>query len=120
LFAFCVADTLPFTPILGEPAHIDYTCPTTRYPIRVELAPDRVLDVDPAAAMISQVALYTTTDIRASICDHGHFFASPAAAEPWRQAHPDGQVLGVSEFFDIALSTAHELGWTCSQPPLRD
>lgn len=111
LFAFCAADTLLFTPILREPAHVESTCPTTGQPIRIELAPDRVLDIDPAAAVVSQVALCPTTDIRASICDHGHFFACPAAAEPWRQAHPNGQVLGVGEFFDIALSAASELGW---------
>ncbi|HEX4225700.1 MAG TPA: organomercurial lyase, partial [Pseudonocardiaceae bacterium] len=120
LFAFCAADTLLFTPILGEPAHIESTCPTTGHPIRIELAPDRVLDVDPAAAVVSQVALYSATNIRASICDHGHFFASPAAAEPWQQAHPDGQVLGVREFFGIALSVAHELGWAGCRPNLRD
>lgn len=113
LFTFCAADALLFTPILGSPARVESTCPTTGQPIRIALAPDRVLDVDPAPAVVSQVALCPTTDIRASICDHGHFFASPDAAAPWRRAHPDGQILPVRESFDIALSIDREMGWAC-------
>lgn len=113
LFTFCAADTLLFVPILGSPVRVESTCPATGQLIRVELAPDRVLDLNPDGAVLSQPALCPTTDIRASICDHGHFFASPGAAEPWRRAHPDGQVLPVREYFDIALSTDREMGWSC-------
>ncbi|MBO0880113.1 MAG: organomercurial lyase MerB [Mycobacterium sp.] len=111
LFTFCAADTLLFAPILGSTAHVESTCPKTGQPIRIDLAPDRVLAVDPAAAVVSQVALCPTADIRASICDHGHFFASAEAAGSWRRAHPGGQVLPVREFFGIALTTGREMRW---------
>jgi alkylmercury lyase len=113
LFTFCAADTLLFAPILGSRAHVESTCPETGQPIHIDLAPDRVLHVDPATAVVSQAALCPTADIRASICDHGHFFASGDAAEPWRRAHTGGHVLPIREFFAIALSTDREMGWAC-------
>jgi alkylmercury lyase len=113
LFTFCAADTLLFAPILGGTARVESTCPTTGETIGIDLAGDRVLDLKPAAAVVSQVRLCPVADIRASICDHGHFFASPEAAEPWHRAHPDGYVTPVREFFDLALSTDREMGWAC-------
>jgi alkylmercury lyase len=113
LFTFCAADTLIFTPILGRPASVESNCPTTGETIRVELTPRAVTSVDPTMAVVSQVHLAcgAASNIRASLCDHGHFFASDSAAQPWLRAHPDGDVRPVGEFFDIALGVCRELGW---------
>jgi alkylmercury lyase len=112
LFTFCAADTLIFTPILGRPATVESSCPTTGDPIRIELTPQAVTSVDPTTAVVSHVNLCCgASDIRGSLCDHGHFFASDSAAQPWRWAHPDGDVRPVGEFFDIALGICRELGW---------
>lgn len=111
LFTFCAADTLLFTPLLGSPTKVESTCPTTGRPIRLRLAPDSVLDVHPGTTVISQV-LCSNTDIRASVCDHGHFFTSFDATEPWRQAHLDGWVTPVRDYFDVVLSTIRDIGWS--------
>ncbi|MGH3968098.1 MAG: organomercurial lyase MerB [Mycobacterium sp.] len=113
LFTFCAADTLIFTPILGRPASVESSCPTTGQPIRVELTPQAVTSVDPPTTVVSQINLACgASDIRGSCCDHGHFFASEMAAQEWRDAHPDGEVRPVRELFDIALAVCRELGWT--------
>jgi alkylmercury lyase len=112
LFTFCAADTLIFTPILGRPTSVESSCPTTGQTIRVELTPEAVTLVDPTTAVVSQLNLCCgASDIRGSLCDHGHFFASAGAAQPWHRAHPDGDVRLVGEFFDIALGICRELGW---------
>ncbi|WP_179295687.1 alkylmercury lyase MerB [Mycobacterium avium] len=112
LFTFCAADTLIFTPILGRPASVESSCPTTGQPIRVELTPEAVASVDPPTTVVSQVNLRCgAIDIRGSSCDHGHFFSSEDAAQDWRRAHPDGEVRLVREFFNIALDICRELGW---------
>lgn len=113
LFTFCAADTLIFTPILGRPASVKSSCPTTGQPIRVELAPQAVTSVDPPTTVVSHVNLCCGAgDIRGSYCDHGHFFASENAAEGWRRAHSDGEVRPVRELFDIGRAICRELGWT--------
>jgi alkylmercury lyase len=112
LFTFCAADTLIFTPILGRPTSVESSCPTTGQTIRVELNPEVVTLVDPTTAVVSQLNLCCgANDIRGSLCDDGHFFASIGAAQPWQRAHPDGDVRPVGEFFDIALGICRELGW---------
>src|ERR1700740_1796075 len=47
LFTFCAADTLLFTPLLGRPASVESSCPTTGQTISVELTPQAVTSVDP-------------------------------------------------------------------------
>jgi alkylmercury lyase len=113
LYTFCAADTLIFTPILGRPASIESSCPTTGQSVRVELTPNTVTSVFPTTAVVSQVnSRGAVGDIRGTLCDHGYFFASSRAAEPWRGAHPDGDVRPVGEVFDIALRFCREQGWT--------
>ena len=112
LFTFCAADTLIFTPILGRPARVESSCPTTGQPIRIELTPEAVTSADPTTTVVSQLNLCCgASDIRGSLCDYGHFFASVSAAQPWRRAHPDGDVRPVGDFFDIAMGISRELGW---------
>ena len=113
LFTFCAADTLLFTPLLGRRASVESSCPTTGQAIRVELTPHAVTSVDPTTAVVSQLNLRraSVSHIRASLCDHGHFFASERAAQPWLRAHLDGDVRPVGEFFDRALRACRALGW---------
>ena len=68
LFTFCAADTLMFTPILGRPAAVESSCPTTGQTIRVELTPETATSVDPTTAVVSQVNLACgASDIRGSL-----------------------------------------------------
>jgi alkylmercury lyase len=77
-----------------------------------ELIPDAVLSVTPADAVVSQRHHGELLgDVRAEVCDHGHFFASPAAASGWTAEHPDGAVLAVRRAFGNARAACAELGW---------
>ncbi|MGH9206927.1 MAG: organomercurial lyase MerB [Acidimicrobiales bacterium] len=112
LYTWCATDTLFFTVILGSPSVIESTCPATGQAIRIELDPHAVVSVTPAEAVVSQRHHgELLSDVRSQVCDHGHFFASPAAATAWSVAHPEGEVLSVAEAFDHSREACEELGW---------
>jgi alkylmercury lyase len=112
LYTWCASDTLLFTVILGEHTVAESTCPASGVPVRVELTPNRVTSVTPAEAVVSQRHRDVLVgNLRADICDHGHFFASASAASGWMAAHPDGQVLSVADAFAECRAACAELGW---------
>jgi alkylmercury lyase len=111
-YTWCASDTLMFTAILGKPAVAESTCPISGEAIRVELRPDVVVSVQPPDAVVSQRhRSELIADLRAEVCDHGHFFASPTAASGWAAAHPEGKVLSVAEAFEHGRQACAELGW---------
>ncbi|HZT65164.1 MAG TPA: organomercurial lyase MerB [Acidimicrobiales bacterium] len=115
-YTWCATDTLLCTLIIGQPAVVESTCPVTGQPIRLKLRPDAIVSVDPAGAVVSHPRRgEPVADLRAELCDHGHFFASPAAANTWATEHPEGQVLTVAEAFEDCRQTFHELGWSASK-----
>lgn len=76
------------------------------------MTPDAVTSVDPPTSVVTQVTLRVgVEDIRGSTCDHGHYFATDAAAARWREEHPGGAVLPVDEFFARGLTVCRDLGW---------
>lgn len=112
LYTWCATDTLLFTVILGTATVAESTCPTTGQPIRVDLTPDALESVTPREAVVSQRhAGELVGDLRAEVCDHGHFYASAAAAGSWAAEHPEGKVLSVADAFDRCRATCVELGW---------
>jgi alkylmercury lyase len=112
VYAWCASDTLMFPVILGRPVVIESTCPQTGQPIRIELTPDAVRSLDPPEAVMSAVRpTGRLTDVRASTCSHGHFFASAAAATEWTRRHPDGYVHPVTEAFRLDRQVIRRLGW---------
>lgn len=116
LFTWCATDTLLFTVILGERAVTESICPATGEPIWVEIAPDAVVSVSPADAVVSQLNLAELAcDLRTEICDHGHFFASATVARTWASQHPNGEVLSVQDAFERCRATCEELDWLGSR-----
>jgi alkylmercury lyase len=112
LYTWCASDTLFFTVILGYSTVAESTCPATGEQIRIGLTPDAVVSVTPKDAVVSQ--RYhdgLPADVRAQVCDHGHFFSSPVAAKTWAVEHPEGEVLSVAEAFDHGRVACAELGW---------
>ena len=101
-YTWCAMDTLFFPVILGERAIAESRCPATERAIRVELEPERVVSVEPDHAVVSRIGPGLVSDIRAEVCDHGHFFASAEAARDWAAQHPHGRVGPVREAFDQA------------------
>ena len=50
-----------------------------------------------------------TTSIRASMCQFGHFFASPAHAATWAAKYPQGGVMALDEALDAARAMAADV-----------
>lgn len=112
LYTWCASDTLLFTLILGSDSVVEATCPVTRQRLRLELTPRGITSVTPPETVVSQRHREDLVgNLRADICDHGHFFASPTAAADWLDAHPDGQVLSIVDAFSAAIAACEELGW---------
>jgi alkylmercury lyase len=112
LYTWCATDTLFFTVILGTDAVAESTCPATGQPIRLDITPDAVTSVSPPGAVVSQRHRgELVSNLRADVCDHGHFFASEAAASAWVAAHPDGEVLSITDAFDQSRTACEDLGW---------
>jgi DNA-binding transcriptional MerR regulator len=115
LFTWCAMDAVGLPVMLGRPVTVESTCPATHSPIHLTLTPSGVADASPAATVVSEVAPTPgCTDIRTSVCDHGHFFADHDAAETWRHQHPTGHVWPLAEAFDITRERLHEVGWATS------
>jgi alkylmercury lyase len=109
LYTWCALDTLVFPAILDRSAHVVSPCHRTGEPVRVTVAPDRIDDVDPAAAVVSIVTPDAAASIRAAFCDHVHFFATTGDAAAWLDAHPGATVLPVADAFRLGRPLVHEL-----------
>jgi alkylmercury lyase len=107
LYTWCALDTLVFPGILGRTAQVESPCHTTGTPVRLTVDPTVITHLDPATAVVSIVTPDDASHLRASFCNQVHFFATPAAARTWLQAHPAAAILPVHE--------AYELGSTLGQ-----
>jgi alkylmercury lyase len=118
LYTWCATDPLLFASILDLPALVESTCPATGQAIRIELDPPTLGRVDPPDTVVSQRQYgEVTADFRSEICDHGHFFASPAAGAAWLADHPDGELLSVAVAFERGRATCGQLGWSRESMP---
>jgi alkylmercury lyase len=105
LYTWCAMDTLFFPLLLGERAIAESRCPATGRSIHLEVEPEAVISVDPEHAVVSRIGAGRVSDVRAEVCDHGHFFASAEAAHEWAQRHRTGLVSPVREAFEQARRT---------------
>ena len=101
LYTWCALDTLIFPAILGQPAQVESPCHTTGDPIRLTVEPDEVTGVDPETAVVSIVTPDDLASVRASFCNHVHFFTDTAAAQSWLSEHPGGSVLPVAQAYQL-------------------
>lgn len=102
LYTWCAADALMFPAILGSPAHIESRCPTTDAVIQLTVDPQAAIShLTPATAVISIPGSQErdVTQVRASMCNPGRFFANAQAADGWLAQHPTGAVLPVADAY---------------------
>lgn len=104
LHAWCAADALGMLPAIGRTVRVSSACPATGQTVSVTAGPDGVQDVQPRGAVVSVIITGDPDDIRGSLCNLGHFFASPDAASGWASEHPDGALLTVPDAFHYARS----------------
>jgi alkylmercury lyase len=105
LYTWCALDTLMFPSILGKAATIESSSPTSGATVRVTVAEDgSVSSVEPATAVVSVLNPDDLSSIRSSFCNQVHFFTSPEDAQPWLDAHPDGEVMSVEQAHEAGVS----------------
>ena len=112
LYTWCAADTLLFPTILGSRAHIESRCPTTDTVIRLTVDPQAgVSDLSPVTAVISIPGSHEMdiTQVRATTCNPGRYFAAAQAAEDWLARYPDGTVLPVADAYPQLRSISNQL-----------
>lgn len=113
---WCAVDTLFMPAVLDCRARVESSCPRTRTTIRLDVHPDRVAEVTPAAAYVSFVAPGVTegvapscgggadglTGTEGSFCANANFFADCTEARTWQAEHLGSIVLPVDEGFELA------------------
>lgn len=102
LYTWCAADTLLFPAIIGSRAEVESRCPATDAIIRLSVDPqDGVIDLCPVTAVISIPVLdeLDVSQVRASCCNPGRFFATAAAAADWLAQYPAGTVLPIADAY---------------------
>lgn len=104
VYGWCAVDTLGMLPAIGRTVQISSDCSATGQPVTVTAGPDGVRDVQPPGAVVSAVITGDPNDIRGSVCDLGHFYASADAASGWAAEHPDGVLLTVPDAFHYGHS----------------
>lgn len=105
----CAVDALLLPALTGRPARINATCPITRQRVRIDVAHDGSGNAQPSGVMVSLVVPgCETTDLRSSVCMHGHVFASAEAASDWHAQHPKAAVVSVAGALRYAAAAAQE------------
>jgi alkylmercury lyase len=107
LYAWCAWDTLFLPELIGAEAEVESTCPTTGETITLHVGPEGPSNVAPPEAVVSLLLPDSafSDDTIASFCRFVHYFASPAAAEPWTKGHPSTFVTSVPEAYEIGRAT---------------
>lgn len=105
LYTWCALDTLMYPVVLGQSAQVASRCPVSGAWVRFTVTPERIIHLDPSAALVSVVvpdAAAACVDVRGAFCRHVHVFAGPDAGAAWRAAHPEVTLLSVEEAYAVA------------------
>ncbi|MFF5035665.1 organomercurial lyase MerB [Nocardia salmonicida] len=103
LYAWCAADTLLFPAILVRPAQVESPCPATGTTIRLTVDPDSgISGLEPATAVVSLPGPdeLDMSQVRATTCNPGRYFASAQAGADWQAQHPTGVLLPLADAYD--------------------
>jgi alkylmercury lyase len=111
VWTWCAADLLELPVVFGEPARIQSPCAVTGDPVRVEVAPTSVQDVEPASAVASIVmrAPDSVRAVRQAVCSQQNFYRDAEVAAGWLAANPDGLVLPMADAFEVLRRTFRRL-----------
>jgi alkylmercury lyase len=113
LYTWCAWDTLFLPELIGRPAQIESTCPTTGEPVSLRVGPEGPSEISPPDAAMSFIVPGASfdEDTIGSFCRFVHFFATPQAAETWTRRHPGTFVISIQQGFDVGRRTnAAQLG----------
>lgn len=108
LYTWCAWDALFLPELLGAVAQVESTCPETKSPIRLEVAPDGVKTVRPAGTVVSFLLPEVlrieeaAAETMRSFCCKVHFLTSAEAGRAWTGRHPGTFVLSLEDAFTLA------------------
>ncbi|WP_024795005.1 organomercurial lyase MerB [Tomitella biformata] len=107
LYTWCALDTLFFPSLIGKAATIESTSPGSGTPIQVTTGADgTITSMQPNTAVLSLLIPEHDGPVRSSFCNQVHYFASREEAQPWLDAHPDGEVLDIAAAHRVGAAIA--------------
>jgi alkylmercury lyase len=106
-YTWCAADTLIFPAILEVEAKVISADPITGEAIRVAIENDILTSIEPGQSMISWIDDVDDADIRCSMCNRVHFFASDDSANKWHNNNQEARVFSVAEFYSTDIAKAN-------------
>jgi alkylmercury lyase len=107
LYAWCAWDTLFLPELIGKPASVQSTCPTTRTPVSLTVNGLEVTDISPSGSALSFLHRDEPfdADAIATFCHYVHFFADHAAADRWTSRHDSTFQISIADGAEIARLT---------------
>jgi alkylmercury lyase len=108
LYTWCAWDALFIPELLDRTAQVESTCPETRLPVQLRVAPDGIEAVDPMKTVVSFLSPSalrieeTAAETTESFCRFVHFLVSHEAGQVWTDRHPGAFVLSLEEAFALA------------------
>ena len=109
LYTWCAMDTLLFAALLERPLQITSPDGETGEPLHLETDGRRVTAADPPSIVVSWFFDPSATRFRASVCQFGHFFATPDSAATWAARYPQGGVLTLDEAMEASRALVSEM-----------
>jgi len=104
LFTWCVLDALFLPELLGEEARVATQCPESDILIVLRVAPVRMVDCQPPAAVMSMVAPEIAAcrdDLRGAFCSHVSFFANRGSFDRWAKGRLGTTCVPIGEAYDL-------------------
>jgi alkylmercury lyase len=104
LYAWCAWDTLFLPELIGKPAQVQSTCPTTGESVSLSVHRHEVTNVAPSGTVLSFLHRDQPfdADAIATFCHYVHFFADRAAAERWTSQRDGTFVISLADGVEIA------------------
>lgn len=111
LWAWCAWDTLFLPRRLGATLDVSSRCPTTGQEIKLRVAPEGVISVEPTDVVVSilEPSRPFDADVISSFCHYVHFFVDAKAGEKWTSEHPETFLISLDEAFELGRLTDQAL-----------
>lgn len=111
-YAWCATDAIVFPSLFDHTASIDSPDPVDATKVRLSVSHKGVESVRPDSAVVSiMMDPAEGNAVRASVCAHGHFFASAETAAAWAVARQGATILSVDEAFQVGRILSQSLAF---------
>jgi alkylmercury lyase len=106
LYTWCAWDTLFLPELVGRPAEVESSCPTTGEMVSLHVGPAGPGELSPPQAVMSFTDPGESFEnVIQTFCRFVHFFASPEAGKQWTERHPGTYVIAIEDGYEIGRRT---------------